>query len=54
MFHRGADIPGDFPSLQGGGEVARCMRFEDAADVDAKSAELALIIQAWCRLKDSA
>ena len=22
MFHRGAEIPGDFPSLEGGGEVA--------------------------------
>jgi hypothetical protein len=53
MFHRGAEIPGEYPSLEGGGEVARYMRFLDPADVDAKSAELRAIIQAWCDAKDS-
>jgi hypothetical protein len=51
MFHRGADIPGDFPSLQGGGDTARYMRFEDDADVERQAAELQAIVRAWCELK---
>jgi hypothetical protein len=51
MFHRGADIPGDFPHLQGSGEVARYMRFADAADLDARRDELTAIVRAWCELK---
>jgi hypothetical protein len=51
MFHQGARIPGDFPSLQGGGEVARYMRFSVAADVEALRAELGDIVRAWCGMK---
>jgi hypothetical protein len=51
MFHRGADIPGEFPSLQGGGEVARYMRFADLADVEAQKDELQAVIKAWCAMK---
>jgi hypothetical protein len=53
MFHRGAEIPGEFPSLEGGGEVARYMRFLDPADVGGKAAELAAIVRAWCDARDS-
>jgi hypothetical protein len=51
MFHRGADIPGDFPGLQGGGDTARYMRFDDDADVQRQAGELQAIIRAWCELK---
>jgi hypothetical protein len=54
MFHTGASIPGDFPSLQGGGGTARYMRFEDEADCKAKSAELQAVVRAWCELKAEA
>jgi hypothetical protein len=52
MFHRGAEIPGEFPSLEGGGEVARYMRFLDPADVNGKTAELVAIVRAWCDARD--
>jgi hypothetical protein len=51
MFHTGASIPGDFPSLQGGGGTARYMRFEDEADCVAKASELQAIVRAWCEMK---
>ena len=51
MFHTGASIPGDFPSLQGGSGTAKYMRFEDEADCAAKSDELQSVIRAWCKMK---
>lgn len=50
-FHRGAEIPGAFPSLQGGGSTARYMRFVDEADVQALGEELQAIVRACCTLK---
>jgi hypothetical protein len=51
MFHTGASIPGDFPSLTGGGETARYMRFDDEADCAAKIDELQSVIRAWCEMQ---
>lgn len=51
MFHRGADIPGKFPSLTGTGDVARYMRFGDAAEVETLTPELQRIVRAWIALK---
>jgi hypothetical protein len=51
MFHRGAEIPGDFPSFQGEGNVARYMQFADKVDVDAKRAELTSAVRGWISLK---
>lgn len=53
MFHKGAEIEGNFLSLEGDGKEARSMKFADAADLDAKRAELAAIITAWCDQKDA-
>ena len=53
MFHRGAEIPGEHPLLQGGGEVARYVRFDSPADVEAKRADLAAIVRAWCDARDA-
>ncbi|OEO31047.1 hypothetical protein VW23_018335 [Devosia insulae DS-56] len=52
MFHTGAQIPGDFPSLQGTGDVSRVMKFLDAADLKLKAAELGRLVRAWCDLRD--
>src|SRR5262245_48983380 len=52
MFHRGADIPGSHPELQGGGDVARYMRFDSVADVEAKRVALAAAVRAWCDARD--
>ena len=53
MFHTGAKIPGDFPSLSGSGETARYLTFADESEVQAKRAELERIVHAWCAMKDA-
>ncbi|MCI0346518.1 MAG: DUF1801 domain-containing protein [Chloroflexi bacterium] len=53
MFHRGAEIPGSHPELQGGGDVARYMRFDSVADVAAKRDALAAAVKAWCDARDA-
>ena len=52
LFHRGAEIPGDHPRLEGDGKLARTMRFADLADVEAGAADLQAAIRAWCEWKD--
>jgi hypothetical protein len=51
MFHVGAQIPGDFPSLEGTGDTSRVMKFADLADVKKKQAELRRLVKAWIKLK---
>jgi hypothetical protein len=53
LFHRGAEIPGDHPRLEGDGKLARTMRFADLADVAAHGGELADAIAAWCEWRDA-
>jgi hypothetical protein len=48
LFHRGAEIPGDFPRLVGDGRLARVMRFADTAEVEQAADELQAVIRAWC------
>ena len=48
LFHRGAEIPGDHPLLEGGGKVARYIRFADEASVEEGKEELAAVVRAWC------
>jgi hypothetical protein len=52
MFHTGASIKGDFPSLEGGEAVARYMRFASMDEVKAKAPELQRLVKAWCDQKD--
>ena len=40
MFHRGAEIPGDHPRLEGDGRLARTTRFADLDQVEAGRADL--------------
>lgn len=54
MFHRGAEIPGAHPELQGGGDVARYLRFDSLDDVEAKRGALSAAVRAWCDWRDSA
>jgi hypothetical protein len=53
LFHRGAEIPGDHPGLEGDGRLARTMRFADAAELEAGRAELEAVIRAWCDFRDA-
>jgi hypothetical protein len=50
MFHRGAQIKGAFPHLEGEGPSARFMRFADLGEVEACADELRTIVQTWCSL----
>jgi hypothetical protein len=51
MFHRGAEIPGEHPRLEGDGKLVRTMRFADLDDLDAGRGELEAVIRAWCDWK---
>lgn len=49
MFHTGASLPGEFPSLEGTGDVSRVMKITDAADLERKSAELRSLVKGLVR-----
>lgn len=51
MFHTGATIPGDFPSLSESGETARYITFADIKEVEARAEELTAIAKAWIQFK---
>ncbi len=50
MFHRGRQIEGRFPNLEGTGPSARFMRFKDVAEANARASELSKIVVAWCTM----
>lgn len=51
MFHRGAEIPGDHPRLEGDGRLVRTMRFGSLEELEAGRADLEAAIRAWCDWK---
>jgi hypothetical protein len=51
MFHRGAEIPGDHPRLEGDGPLVRTMRFTDLDQLEAGRADLEAAVRAWCDWK---
>lgn len=51
MFHRGAEIPGEHPRLEGHGKLVRTMRFADLAAVEAAAEDLRAVVRAWCEWK---
>jgi hypothetical protein len=51
MFHRGAEIPGTHPRLEGDGRLVRTMRFADPDQLEAGRAELEAVVRAWCDWK---
>jgi hypothetical protein len=51
MFHRGAEIPGAHPRLEGDGRLVRTMRFADLAELEAGRADLEAVVRAWCDWK---
>ncbi len=53
MFHRGAEIPGEHPRLEGDGKLARTMRFANLEEVEAARTDLEAAIRAWCDWKGS-
>jgi hypothetical protein len=53
MFHKGADIPGDHPRMEGDGRLVRTMRFTDVEDVDGARDDIEAAVMAWCEWRDS-
>ena len=51
MFHRGSEIPGEHPRLEGDGKLVRTMRFADLGDVESGRKDLERAIQAWCEFR---
>jgi hypothetical protein len=51
MFHRGAEIPGEHPRLEGDGRLVRTMRFVDLDELEAGRADLEAAVRAWCDWK---
>jgi hypothetical protein len=51
MFHRGAEIPGDHPRLEGDGKLVRTMRFADLDELEAGKGDLERAVRAWCEWK---
>ena len=51
MFHRGAEIPGKHPRLEGDGKLVRTMRFADVAEVEKRRKDLERVVRAWCDWK---
>jgi hypothetical protein len=51
LFHRGGEIPGDHPRLEGEGPLAKVMRFASVEEVDAGRTDLEQVIRAWIELK---
>jgi hypothetical protein len=54
MFHRGAEIPGDHPRLEGDGRLVRTMRFTGLDQLEAGRGDLEAVIRAWCDWKAGA
>jgi hypothetical protein len=48
MFHTGASIPGEHPRLDGGGDTARYMKFDDVSDAEMARGDIEAIVDAWC------
>jgi hypothetical protein len=53
MFHRGAEIPGHFPALTGGGDTARYMQIDDLAAAAELRPQIEAIVRAWCDHRDA-
>ena len=51
MFHKGAEIPGDFPNLVGEGKEARSFKIANLEELDAREDELLAIFRAWIEMK---
>ena len=51
LFHRGSEIPGSHPYLEGDSPLARVMRFRDEGEVETRRESLQSVFKAWCDWK---
>ena len=54
MFHRGAEIPGNHPVLDGDAALVRTMRLKDKSDIEDQREALQSVVRAWCDWKAGA
>jgi hypothetical protein len=52
MFHRGAEIPGDHPRLEGEGKLVRTMRFSNLDELGEGRRDIEAVVRAWCEWRD--
>lgn len=52
MFHKGAQIPGEHPLLEGDGDTSRVMKLADLDAIEAHADELQAVVRAWIALRD--
>jgi len=48
LVHRGSEIPGDHPILEGDADLVRTIRVASAEDLAARRADLEAVVHAWC------
>jgi len=48
MFHRGSEIPGKHPLLEGDAALVRIARFANLEDVENKNSDLEAVVHDWC------
>jgi len=53
MFHRGSEIPGEHPILEGDAALVRISRFSDLEDVNNKRGELEAVVRDWCSWRET-
>lgn len=53
MFHRGSEIPGNHPHLEGDAALARVMRFRDQNAIEERRQALQDVMRAWCDMQDA-
>ena len=53
LFHRGSEIPGKHPRLEGDSRLARTMRFASAEELRQNKLDLEKAIRAWCDYKST-
>ena len=51
MFHRGSEVPGEHPRLEGDGKLVRTMRFAGPGELEVGKADLEAAVRAWCDWK---
>jgi len=53
LFHRGSEIPGKHPRLEGDSRLARTMRFASVEELKKHKPHLEKVIRAWCDYKST-
>jgi hypothetical protein len=53
MVHRGAEIPGHHPRLEGSGDTGRVMKIASVAEANAAKDDLQHLVRSWCDWREA-